>query len=68
MIKARGAQVNRAYHREATISPFLHLDQVLLLGLGVEKLKARINIQAVLRNLRGKRLLLIATRDHWYIL
>lgn len=62
MLKARGAQVNKEYHAR---SPFLHLDQVLL-GLGVEKLKSRINIQAV-SNQRGKRLL-IATRDHWYIL
>lgn len=67
MLKARGAQVDRAYHREATISHFLHLDHVLLLSLGVEKLKSRINIQA-LGNQRDKRLLFIATRDHWYIL
>lgn len=48
---------------KAILSPIVHIDQLLLLE--AEKIKARINIQIIASNERGKGAHFIATRGHW---
>lgn len=50
---------------KATLRPFFHVDQLILLGFGVEKIKIEINIWVIASNHKGRIIQFIATRVHW---
>lgn len=50
---------------KATLRLLLHIDQLILLGFEVEKIKIEINIWVIASNHKGRIIQFIATRVHW---